>query len=222
MVQSMPVDWFTMEAPKVNLMCPFPEFKVGHHMPAMIKVDDILAMLAGPCSELQKQMQQICLNQNLAGAMGELLQSLTKEIPDVSGIAGLGLIAGAIKEHIMTAMGPLVVAGLEKVVGDILGELVITAILGSNPVTGILQAHARVPCGCTRVECGVPCPCTVWSAAESRPVGRVARLCQSLVSPSLVACAHAAPVHKGRFHSLVCRASGSLTALLCDYYVIAT
>merc|ERR1712224_231544 len=36
-------------------------------------------------------------------------------------------------------MGPLVVEGLEKVVGDILGELVITAILGSNPVTGILQ-----------------------------------------------------------------------------------
>merc|ERR1711988_837126 len=78
LIHSMPVEWFTAEPPDVNILCPFPKFAItAGAMPTMLRLEDIQTLLAGPCAEMQKMLQSVCINPNLAGPMGELLKSLS-------------------------------------------------------------------------------------------------------------------------------------------------
>jgi len=125
----------------VNLLCPFPKFSVtGVPVPTMMDLSHTQTLLMGPCSDLRKMLRDACSNPNLAGPMRDLLKSLTPDgMPDMAELCGANLIPKDLRDGIVGFLGKMSMESFSNIASDVLGEMMITAIIGSNPVTSILQ-----------------------------------------------------------------------------------
>ena len=89
------------------------------------------------------------MNANVSGPMGELLQGLGAKVQAPSPLSGLGLIPDNVRGRLASALGSALVGGLSRVAQEVAGELLLSSLLSSNPVTGIpaLVTHGLRPAG---------------------------------------------------------------------------